>query len=114
VLKGQFACATIGDLTELSKYQQDKASYLLYESITGVKFVFSVDRYLASQFLRRVVCEQMGQPDVWDWRIHPFRDKLERFVSSYRQLRSTTESSQVNRVALTYPQGPFPGPRVNS
>jgi len=91
-LKVQFAWTNIQDFTHLSKCKQEKESYLFYESPTGVKFVFSVNRYLPSQFLRRVICEKMGRPGDWDWRDRPFREQLDQFVKSYHELRSAASS----------------------
>ena len=85
LLKESFSFENISDMLELSKYKVENLSYLYYESINGERFVFRVDEKLPSQFLRRIVCEVLEQPDIWDWAKYPFRDKIRSFKEAYNQ-----------------------------
>lgn len=83
LLKENFDFERIEDLVELLKYQAENLSYLYYESTNRERFVFKVDEKLPSQFLRKLVCEILGQPNVWNWAKHPFRDKIQSFKKVY-------------------------------
>lgn len=83
----KFDYETISETTELSKYKTSKLSYIYYESISGEKFVFTTHEQFPSQFLRRLLCENLGIPDMWDWTVFPFREKIESFKKAYNSYK---------------------------
>ena len=82
-LKSRFSFKVLRSTAELGPCSSRGVSYLYYEWGKGEKLVFEVDVNIPGQYLRRVVCEQLGQPDVWDWAAHPFRDRIRAFTAAY-------------------------------
>lgn len=78
-----FRVESLGRLEELVKYSETRTPYLLYFDRHGQARVYLVDRNLPSQFLRREICQRLETPDVWDWGVFPFRERIEKFSRLY-------------------------------
>jgi diadenosine tetraphosphate (Ap4A) HIT family hydrolase len=87
ILKTQFSFELLENLTELPCCEFQEDSYIYYESSSGQSFVFKIDSPIPSQLLRRALCEALNEPDVWDWAIHPFSEKIQAFIGKYYQCR---------------------------
>jgi len=58
-------------------------SYLAFADNADDYRVYEVSHSLPSQFVRRKVASALGDPDVWDWAVFPFRDRVTQFVNEY-------------------------------
>lgn len=77
-LARHFRFRSISSIQELA-YRENRNAYLYLETAEGERLLFDVDVELPSQFMRRLICEMIGQPSLWDWRTHPFRERISEF-----------------------------------
>ncbi|MFG1690555.1 methyltransferase domain-containing protein [Gemmatimonadota bacterium] len=68
-------------LTELIENPPDE-DYVYFEGSDGLSFKYAADFSVPSQYVRQVICEDLGNPD-WDWRETP---SMEMVVVTYRDL----------------------------
>jgi diadenosine tetraphosphate (Ap4A) HIT family hydrolase len=80
-LQRRFRFERVFKLADLSNYG-GAGPYLYLETEARERFVFELDTAIPSQFMRRLICGSTVQPDVWDWRIHPFRDRIAEFTAA--------------------------------
>jgi|SRR5215469_3257531 len=82
----KFSLDELGPINELRRFKDAQIPYLYYQREGfrghGVKLVQDVP----SQMLRRIACEALGEPELWDWRVQPLREVLQQFTSEYKQL----------------------------
>ena len=74
----------IADLRELREFGNRTQSYIYYEPHPGVRLVYTCDERVPSQFMRRLICEQLGTGRHWDWRASPYSDDIEKFLAKWR------------------------------
>jgi diadenosine tetraphosphate (Ap4A) HIT family hydrolase len=86
VLSERFSFDQLGSMSELQRLKDAQTPYLYYqrEGIRGHAVKLAQD--VPSQLLRRIACQVLGQPDLWDWRVQPLRDVLQQFTSEYKRL----------------------------
>lgn len=82
-LENKFLYEIIHDISELSQNVLMKQSYIYYESTKDKFYSFKIEKPIVGQFVRRLICRSIGSPDIYDWAIHPFRDKIAHFVNRY-------------------------------
>lgn len=73
----------ISKISELQRYHKSKRAYLYYENCDGQKYVFDAP-VVVSQFLRMILAEELGSPDLWDWRKHPGKQKMLNTITKLR------------------------------
>lgn len=83
-LAKDFEYRSIDCLQDLSYFRRSQESYLYYER-AGRGFGFTVHRSLPLQYLRRLIWDQEGKPDEWDWQIFKGTDSL---IETMKALRS--------------------------
>ena len=85
-LQEKFTFGELGSMSELRRFQDAQIPYLYYqrEGLRGHGAKLLQD--VPSQLLRRIACQALGQPEMWDWRNQPLRDVLQRFTSEYKRL----------------------------
>lgn len=71
----------LAGFAELDQYS--KKPYLYYERM-GKKLVFTPERDLPCQFVRRLIARKLGRPETWDWIVFPFRERIDAFKRTYR------------------------------
>jgi diadenosine tetraphosphate (Ap4A) HIT family hydrolase len=86
ILSERFSFGELASTSELRRFKDDQISYLFYqrEGIRGHGVKLTQD--VPSQTLRRIACQALGTPELWDWRDTPLRDLLQRFTSEYKGL----------------------------
>jgi diadenosine tetraphosphate (Ap4A) HIT family hydrolase len=86
LLSERFSFSELGSISEVRRFQEAQVSYLYYqrEGLRGHGVGLTED--VPSQLLRRIACQALGQPELWDWRDTPLRDVLQRFTSEYKRL----------------------------
>ena len=65
-LSQQFSYTTIGSIHELSQFRKTQKHYIYYEN-NYKGFAFEIDRFIPSQYIRRILWEEEGKHDEWDW-----------------------------------------------
>jgi len=86
ILSKRFSFGELGSMGELRRLKAAQVPYLYYqrEGLRGHAVQLSQD--VPSQLLRRIACQELGQPELWDWRDKPLRDPLQQFTSQYKRL----------------------------
>ena len=86
ILSTRFSLDELGSISELRRFKDEQIPYLYFQREgsrgCGVKLAQDVP----SQLLRRIACQAMGEPELWDWRVKPLRDVLQRFKNEYKRL----------------------------
>jgi hypothetical protein len=68
---------------QLTYFRRKSISYIFYEATNGKQYGFIIDKPIKSQFVRRLICEELQQPEIWDWEIFPYREETIKFNSEY-------------------------------
>lgn len=74
----------ISDVHNLMEVVARSESYIYYESPAGSRTVYTCDRRVPSQFMRRLICERLSNERSWDWRVSPYPDEMDRFVRQWQ------------------------------
>lgn len=85
ILNKKFAKKEIVFLKELKKFFKDEKPYLFFQTPSGQRFCYEVQGRLESQYLRKIIAENIGRSRYWNWRYYP-RTKC--FLKTLKQLRS--------------------------
>lgn len=64
----------INSVEDLNNFKDTKESYL-YLSVLNDDYVI-VNPEISSQFMRKIVANQINKPDLWNWREFPFTDNI--------------------------------------
>jgi diadenosine tetraphosphate (Ap4A) HIT family hydrolase len=95
ILSERFSFGELESISEVRRFKDAQISYLYYQreglSSRGVE----LSQDVPSQLLRRIACQALGEPDLWDWRDRPLRDVLQRFKSEYKRLKRTQDTEQI-------------------
>jgi len=100
-LSERFSFGELQDVSAVRRFKDAQISYLFYqrEGLRGQAVELSQE--VPSQLLRRIACQALGTPDLWDWRARPLRDPLQRFTSEYKRLAVVPiQKKQVARVSI--------------
>jgi diadenosine tetraphosphate (Ap4A) HIT family hydrolase len=101
MLSTRFSFDELGSISELRRFKDTQIPYLYFQREGfrghGVKLAQDVP----SQLLRRVACQALGEPELWDWRVKPLRDELQRFTNEYKRLAvAATKRSRRSAAAI--------------
>jgi diadenosine tetraphosphate (Ap4A) HIT family hydrolase len=85
-LSERFSFGELGSISELRRFKDAQLPYLYYqrEGLRGHGVELSED--VPSQLLRRIACQALGTPELWDWRDRPLREPLQQFTCEYKRL----------------------------
>ncbi|MFX0196174.1 MAG: hypothetical protein ACFFCW_08630 [Candidatus Hodarchaeota archaeon] len=78
-LSKHFPCRPISSFAELQDVAMARIPYLYIETGPEERYVFKVG-VIPRQYLRQVVCAELGLPQLWDWRRYPFHDRIRQTV----------------------------------
>jgi len=86
VLSERFSFGELGSISEVRRLKDEQLPYLYYqrEGLRGHAVGLTQD--VPSQLLRRLACQALGEPELWDWRVKPLREPLQRFTGEYKRL----------------------------
>lgn len=73
-------------MSEVRRFQDAQIPYLYHQREGLRSHAVGLAQDVPSQLLRRIACEALGEPELWDWRDRPLRDVLQRFTSEYKRL----------------------------
>jgi diadenosine tetraphosphate (Ap4A) HIT family hydrolase len=86
VLSQRFSFVELESMREIGRLKDAQIPYVYYQQEGFRGHAVQLSQDVPSQLLRRIACQALGQPELWDWREKPLRDVLQRFTSEYKQL----------------------------
>lgn len=85
-LSERFSFGELGSMSDVRRFKDVQIPYLYYEREGFRSHAVELPQDVPSQLLRRIACQSLGKPDLWDWRERPLRDVLQRFTDEYKRL----------------------------
>jgi len=85
ILSNRFSFDELGSISELRRFKDAQTSYLFYQKEGFRSHAVKLSQEVPSQLLRRIACQALGTPELWDWRNQPLRDILQQFTSEYKR-----------------------------
>lgn len=82
-LSERFTSHTISNLNELQPQAYKNMPYFFIETHNGKRYIFDTPIPPPSQYIRKLISIEIGEPKKWNWRIYP---ELERVVATVKQL----------------------------
>jgi diadenosine tetraphosphate (Ap4A) HIT family hydrolase len=82
-LESRFRFTQVSKLADLAARGGTAGPYIYLETGGGERFTFELESPIPSQFMRRLICRTLNQPDLWDWRTHPFRERIASFTATF-------------------------------
>jgi inosine/xanthosine triphosphate pyrophosphatase family protein/diadenosine tetraphosphate (Ap4A) HIT family hydrolase len=76
-LKNKFPFVEIGGMRQLSLMPQRNHAYLFLQTNAGTRFVYD-SCIVPSQYIRKIITEELGMPERWHWREYLGLEELER------------------------------------
>jgi hypothetical protein len=73
-----------------------------YYSFKNKHYVFEIKKAVQSQYIRKVICENEGLGNVWNWASYPFRDKITAMIEKYRDQRNTIKMHMCETSLMYY------------
>jgi diadenosine tetraphosphate (Ap4A) HIT family hydrolase len=86
ILSERFSFLELGAVSEVRRFKEEQVPYLYYEREGLRSHGVGLLQDVPSQLLRRIACQSLGTPEVWDWRNTPLRDEIQRFTREYKRL----------------------------
>jgi len=99
ILSKRFTFDELSCISEVQRFKEAQVSYLYYQREGCSSRGVGVEQGVPSQLLRKIACQALGQPELWDWRVTPLCDALLRFTSEYKGLAITALKSGSTGVA---------------
>jgi hypothetical protein len=87
-----FQYRRLSALHDLRVFDEGPQSYIYYEPEPGQMMAYTCDERVPSQFMRRLICEQLGNKMAWDWRVAPYSNKIDDFLAKWTALFPTQRS----------------------
>jgi diadenosine tetraphosphate (Ap4A) HIT family hydrolase len=86
LLSERFSFDELRAISELRRFNDAQISYLYYQREGLRSHAVKLTQDVPSQTLRRIACQALGEPELWDWRVRPMRDVLQQFKNEYKSL----------------------------
>lgn len=86
LLSKKFSFDELEPISELRRFKEAQSPYLYYQREGRSGHGVQLSQDVPSQLLRRIACQALGQPELWDWRDKPLRDVIQQFTSQYKRL----------------------------
>ncbi len=80
ILKRNFRYEEIFKIHDLRKFKNQ--SYIYYE-FDNAYYVFTINKSIQSQLIRKIICEELEINDFWNWSKYPFRENIIDFLNKY-------------------------------
>jgi diadenosine tetraphosphate (Ap4A) HIT family hydrolase len=84
ILSERFSFGELESLSEVRRFKDAQVPYLYYQREDLRSHAVGLSQDVPSQLLRRIACQALGTPELWDWRNAPLRDDIRRFTSEYK------------------------------
>ena len=75
-LSKNFSYNQIYSYDKVQEYYGKNLPYFLIENNLSERYLFEVNSQVSSQYIRRIIADKIGKPDIWDWRKHYGLDEL--------------------------------------
>ena len=82
-LAKQFKYKKIKTIDDIRKNKNGKP-YFYYESNLGEKYLFDIPDVVPSQYIRKIIANKIGKPEIWDWRTHLGLDKMSEILKKLK------------------------------
>lgn len=86
ILSKKFSFDELDSISELRRFKEAELPYLYYQREGFRSHGVQLLQDVPSQLLRRIACQALGEPALWDWRDQPLRDRVQQFTSEYKRL----------------------------
>jgi diadenosine tetraphosphate (Ap4A) HIT family hydrolase len=86
VLSEKFAFGELGSISEVRRFKDAQVPYFYYQREGHRSHGIGLSQEVPSQLLRRIACQALGTPELWDWRNRPLREVIQRFTGEYKRL----------------------------
>lgn len=104
ILSERFSFVELESINELRRFRDAQISYLYYQREGLRSYAVELTQDVPSQLLRRLACQALGTPELWDWRHRPLRELLQRFTSEYKRLAVAAPTNKKKVVPTSMPQ----------
>jgi len=99
ILSKSFSFGELDSISDLRRFKDIQTPYLYYQREGFRGHGVELPQDVPSQLLRRIACQELGEPELWDWRVKPLRDVLQRFTSEYKRISFATPKRSRRSVA---------------
>jgi diadenosine tetraphosphate (Ap4A) HIT family hydrolase len=86
ILSVGFSFGDLGSISGVRRFKDVQIPYLYYQGEGLRSYGVGLSQDVPSQLLRRIACQALGTPELWDWRDRPLRDVIQRFTGQYMRL----------------------------
>lgn len=86
LLSERFPFGELESIIDLRGFKNPQIPYLYYQREGLRSHAVQLSYEVPSQLLRRIACQALGTPELWDWRNQPLREPLQQFTSEYKRL----------------------------
>jgi diadenosine tetraphosphate (Ap4A) HIT family hydrolase len=86
ILSERFSFVELGSSSGVQRFKDAQVPYLYYQREELRSYGVGLSQDVPSQLLRRIACQALGTPELWDWRNQPLRDVIQRFTGEYKRL----------------------------
>ena len=83
-LKNKFNWTLINNFSEL--YGISYQSYLLVSVNLKEIYVFEADHSVKSQYMRKMICNYIGDMNDWNWIYYPYRNRINKYLEKRKLL----------------------------
>jgi diadenosine tetraphosphate (Ap4A) HIT family hydrolase len=97
ILSERFSFDDLDSIGAVVRFKDAQIPYLYYQREGFKSHGVGLLQDVPSQLLRRIACQSLGTPELWDWRNQPLRDDIERFTSEYKRLAFATAAKAIGR-----------------
>jgi len=86
ILSERFSFGELESMSDVRRFNDAQIPYLYYQREGLPSHAVQLSQDVPSQTLRRIACQALGTPELWDWRNRPLRDVLQQFTTEYKRL----------------------------
>jgi len=76
ILAAEYRSRAFASMIDLHSVPVPSEPYVLCSTVEGTMAVFDTGP-IPSQWMRKLLAAQFGNPEIWDWRLHPMSDEVE-------------------------------------
>jgi diadenosine tetraphosphate (Ap4A) HIT family hydrolase len=96
-LSRRFSFDELESIGGVRRFRDAPTPYLYYQREGLPGYGVGLLQDVPSQLLRRIACQALGTPELWDWRNTPLRDDIQRFTSAYKRLAVAAVANDIGQ-----------------
>jgi diadenosine tetraphosphate (Ap4A) HIT family hydrolase len=104
ILIERFPFGELQSISDVRRFKDTQLPYLYYQREGLESYGVELLQDVPSQLLRRIACQTLGTPELWDWRNQPLREPLQQFTGEYKRFAATPPSIRKKVVCTGMPQ----------